>query len=841
MSNGSKRRIFPAALLLSLLSLGQVKAARADDAPILPPVPAGHPRVYVQPADVAAIQQKLTIQEFNDDYVYITSGGVSGGTPFGPCPYSVCFAFRALMDSANYESLCQTAIGLATEELGDATEYHTESLRKLNNPMHYGALVYDWCYSELNELQRQDFVFNFVRIAGLSPFGYPADPDDPEVQAVTGHGSESWLLTSQLPAGVAIFDENQQMYRTAATLFLSRFAEVRDFFYPSHMHHQGDSYITSRFQNDQLASWLFARMGAGDVLSTEQRYVPYQLIYNLRPDLQQVRMGDTWDSEGRSPDKKRLVMLTGSYYDDPYLLYMAENDVFRDYYYDRGIYDNSYFDRILRLLFKGTQTATSSIDGLPLTKYFGEPMCEMVARTGWSLGADESNDAVARMRIGQYFFGTHQRKDFGTWQIYYRGALAVSSGFYAHMGCNEPHFKNYYAQTIAQNGLLILDPDEQMMRDGEIVANDGGQHWVGPQGMTFARTLDQMLSEGFEMGHVTGREFGPDPVRPEYSYISGDITAAYSAAKASLVMRSMAALDTSDPTFPLILVIFDRVVSTEPGFRKTWLMHTIEEPAIDEETITVTRYDQEKGYNGKLVAECLLPHDSAISKIGGEGYRFWIPDPQGGGGTNWNQWGDDDPVEVDEIGSWRIEVSPTARTSQAEFLHVMTVMETGTEAPDAAELFESEELVGAGKHGRLVLFARSNAQLPRTSFDLHGDAPLNTLICGLQAGEWCITRNEVDERAISVDAEGTCLYFTAQPGSYYLRQSAECALPVLDGGIVPDAAEIEGDGSSFDAAETTASDSGCGCASSGSGSSSTFLLFMAVMAFVFLTLLKRRL
>ena len=52
----------------------------------------------------------------------------------------------------------------------------------------------------------------------------------------------------------------------AACFFFERFVPVRNFYYPGHAHHQGDSY-TSRFLHDQLASWLFRRMGAGDVLT----------------------------------------------------------------------------------------------------------------------------------------------------------------------------------------------------------------------------------------------------------------------------------------------------------------------------------------------------------------------------------------------------------------------------------------------------------------------------------------------------------------------------------------------------------------------------------------------
>ncbi|MBN2493959.1 MAG: hypothetical protein JXR96_05150 [Deltaproteobacteria bacterium] len=770
----TRRPAIPSWLLLGIPILCICVPCAAQDDWILPTVPPDHPRVYLRSSDVDAIREKIHLDGFREDYEMLTEGGSS----FGPCPYSVCYAFRALVEEKGTAPLCREAIRMALEDLGATGDDDYENLRKLGNPMHYGALVYDWCYAEMTEDDRQQFVSEFIRIAGLdcSPIGYPADPSDPDVHSVTGHGSESWLLTSQLPVGVAIFDEDPLMYTSAAAVFLTRFAEVRDYFYPAHMHHQGDSYITSRFQNDQLASWLFRRLGAGDVLSVEQQFVPYQLMYNLRPDLQQMRMGDTWDSGGRSPDKKRLVMLTGSYYRDPYLLYMADSGIFLDYFYDTGIHNNAYFDRILRLIFKPVEPETEPIDSLPLTAYFPAPMSEMVARSGWELGP-ESRDAVVRMRIGQTFFGTHQRKDFGTWQIYFRGALAISSGFYAHMGCNEPHFRNYYSQTIAQNGLLILDPDEQMMRDGVPVANDGGQHWVGPSGATFARNLDELLNDGFEMGIVTARQFGPDPISPEYSYLSGDITGAYSSDKAALVTRSMAALWTGDETRPLILVVYDRVVATEPGFRKTWLMHTIDEPIVEGKKITVARSDPKNGYDGKLVAECLLPQNAQIATIGGEGYRFWIADPlNANAGTNWDDWGEkDSPQPIDEIGDWRVEVSPAVEIRSDRFLHVMSVMEGGSVDRDRAELIQSDALIGAKKRGLLVMFGRGRSRLESASFDLLAESACEALICDLQAGRWCVDRDGQNAHAGRVTGDGSCLRFTALPGRYSLKRQASCS------------------------------------------------------------------
>jgi hypothetical protein len=75
-----------------------------------------------------------------------------------------------------------------------------------------------------------------------------------------------------------------------------------------------------------------------------------------------------------------------------------------------------------------TPNATD-IATLPTSRFFPDPMGEMVVRTGWDLNAT-STDTVVAMRIGGIFFGNHQRRDAGSFQIFYRSALAMSSGHY---------------------------------------------------------------------------------------------------------------------------------------------------------------------------------------------------------------------------------------------------------------------------------------------------------------------------------------------------------------------------------------------------------------------------
>ena len=712
------------------LEVGSLISALAGGVEI-PEVPSGHPRVYVRPSHLPEIRRKVETDEFKDAWEAIKKEAR------GSRGYSIlCKGFVYLITQDR--NMGRSAIELALEAIKKS-----DDARVFRTPMHHCACVYDWCYDLLTDDEKLGFIREFERIAASHGPGYPAQLRS---QAVVGHGTEGWLLTDQLPAGVAIYDETQKMYDAAAELFFKKFVEVRDFYYPGHSHHQGDSYF-GRFVYDQAASWLFRRMGAGDVLSREQQFVPYHLVYCLRPDGQQMRVGDTYDHSGKSGRKNIIMTMTGSYYNDPYLLTVLDMRYFHE----------SAGDRIFEILFREPGVPKRPLSELPKTKYFAEPIGKMLARTGWDMGI-ESRDAIAYMHIGEYFFGNHQRKDFGTFQLYYRGALAISSGIYQgdQGGYGSEHWLHYYHQTLSHNGLLIFDPSEKQFKRA---SNDGGQRYPN-EGRDHPRDLEELLSNDYKMGSVTAHEFGPDDISPEYSYIAGDITDAYTR-KVSKVTRSMVALNTGNESYPCAMVIFDRVASANPDFRKTWLLHTIQEPEIAERTITVVRDQNE--YGGKMVVENLLPEEASISKIGGPGKEFWVESV----GKNF-------PMGTDrygaEPGAWRVEVSPAIPAEADNFLHVLTVMDAGTSKSPTASMVSSKELVGATILDRSVLFGRSGELLDSARFDISGRGKLKVLVCDLKPGNWTFRRNgELMSEEISATVDGECVYFEGEPGGYEMR------------------------------------------------------------------------
>ena len=312
-----------------------------------------------------------------------------------------------------------------------------------------------------------------------------------------------------------------------------------------------------------------SRMGAGAIYDSAQQFVLYDFLYRRRPDGLVLPAGDVNPGIGGSYGLP--AMLAYSYYKDPYLAY--------EYYRNPKI-DNHCL--IFDILWRDTDIEPMSPETLPLTKYSGTPFGWMIARTGWG-----DNSVVAEMKINEHFVGNHQHLDGGSFQIYYNGPLAIDAGAYhgTSGGYNSPHNKNFFKRTIAHNSLLIYDPEEKFAcwnyggsDKTEFAANDGGQRMPGDRWDT-CRSFDSLLSDAYTTGKALAHGTSEDYIAPDYSYLKGDITQAYSD-KVKEVKRSFVFLNLKSENVPAAMIIFDKIVSAKPEFKKQWLLHSIEKPEI---------------------------------------------------------------------------------------------------------------------------------------------------------------------------------------------------------------------------------------------------------------------
>ncbi|MEO7766994.1 MAG: heparin/heparin-sulfate lyase HepB, partial [Ferruginibacter sp.] len=621
--------------------------------------------------------------------------------------------------------------------------------RDIGRIIHTNAIVYDWCYDLIEEPTKKLLILQMESLATKLEVIWPKLVQG----SIVGHGVEAQLSRDMLACGIATYDEKPAIYKLVAGRIMAEFVPARNFFYPAGYHHQGSAYGPGRFKSDLQFTLLFDRMGYPNIVNNSQGSVPYKWFYTRRPDGQLFRDGDDYNELFIRFGKYWPLSsdaLTASYYKDPVLMSetIKANLIGQDPLYDF-------------LLIDPTVPAVANTSQIPLTRYFKAPLGAMVARTGWG-DSINSNTVVAEMKIGVYNFVNHQHLDAGSFQIYYKGPLAINSGIY--QGTNGAyggeHFINYYQRTIAHNSMLVYDPAEKFTWHGRPIVNDGGQQF--PNGAEEPLNMDALLGNGYKTGEVLAHEAGPDSIQPDFSYMKGELAEAYGN-KVKSFRRSFVFLNLHNARVPAALIIFDRVQAFDKNFKKTWLLHSVEEPIIRDNSTTINRH--EKGYNGSLVNTTLLPlpGNLLLKKVGGKDSAFTV------NGINYPQ----QIVAADNSGDgavWRLEESPKESAYADNFLNVMQVMDygNGNDRSLSVGKEETENLVGATIGDRIIFFSKtSEISDKRIDLKVKGDGPKKILITDVANGDWLVTRTGDQKNSPGIiTSHNNLLYFNAIKGNY---------------------------------------------------------------------------
>ena len=309
---------------------------------------------------------------------------------------------------------------------------------------------------------------------------------------------------------------------------------------------------------------------------------------------------------------------------------------------------------------QGTPGASSSGKG---AMYF-DGTGEVIMRSG--TGADDTYALFVSGGRTSY----HKHFDNNHFTIYKKGYRALDTGTRPEPGW---HLSHYYARTVAHNCVTIRMPDERMPgywgggasteNKFEPIPNDGGQ----------SSTLGSVLKEM--------------RTTDDYVYLASDATKSYNSKKASLVVREFIYF------YPDLFVVFDRVTATDKNYPKTWLIHTINEPAMKSD-----REFSETSDGGKMICRTLYPANAMLTKIGGSGKDFWSD------GRNWplpkltpQEYGYNmnlPPVNHPQLGHWRMEVSPQTASKEDLFMHIIQVGDKNlSDLPDT-ETFETATQIG---------------------------------------------------------------------------------------------------------------------------------------------------
>ena len=246
-------------------------------------------------------------------------------------------------------------------------------------------------------------------------------------------------------------------------------------------------------------------------------------------------------------------------------------------------------------------------------------------------------------------FRSHKENDENHFVIYKGGFLALDSGTRTFDFTSKgremyyDHDSNYKGQAVAHNVVLIRMEGEKF-RGWRIDPKKVGNH------------------EG--MIHSTGGIVRAFETNPDFTYIAGDSTACYNPDKAKQVVRQFLMV------YPDVFVIYDTVKSVKADQKKTWLLHTQEEPVIKGDTFEVVQKE------GRLICRTLLPADASLEKIGGPGKEFWSDGKNHHPGdflkksiADAKKAGYDAPL----WGHWRMEIRDPKAVADETFLHVIQV------------------------------------------------------------------------------------------------------------------------------------------------------------------------
>jgi hypothetical protein len=340
--------------------------------------------------------------------------------------------------------------------------------------------------------------------------------------------------------------------------------------------------------------------------------------------------------------------------------------------------------------------------------------------------------------------------------------LAIDSGNY--VAFNSEHCLQYAKLSIAHNVITVTDPDEPVASRGAIeFPNDGGQRHAVAGLLTpvaysvpeFNRRLDD-----FDTGKIVAFQ-----TTPEFTYTCGDLTKAYTnrrsgtGHKASRAKRVREMLRSLVYLPPDHLVVFDQVESFDKGFKKRWLLHTINEPTLEGALTTVERAEtafrftawdrrlkyamtaeqdhpffkehsdckwyggyqpQLYRYDGIMFVRTLLPAQADIVKVGGPGKECRVNGKNRMDRKNRIVKDDPDrrPIRIashdgsGETGAWRLEVSPREAHEADRFLHVIQVgVKSRNPTPTASRILERrhgtglEIELGGGRKAELLFKA----------------------------------------------------------------------------------------------------------------------------------------
>ena len=412
--------------------------------------------------------------------------------------------------------------------------------------------------------------------------------------------------------------------------------------------------------------------------------------------MSRVRCGDITQEEGVDELDRYLLILIAREYKNREAQWLG--DKIRDY---MGYWGPSV---VKDVLLYGPDVLPRS-PSKPLSKHFKG--CGMV----FMLDSWKDDAIRANFRAIPHYIGGHNHLDQCSFSIFHKGGLALDSGIYDDYSSS--HRLNYYCRTIAHNTILVEDPNEDFSLYGVGYVADGGQAWKQPPRSYPYNIQDLTETDLFDLKGIVAYEDND-----LYTYSLGNGAPAYSAAKMSVFYRHFVWLKSLSGWNHPVVVVFDEVESKNSAFKKTYLLHTQNQPTVNGSLISAS------AEGGLLYQRTVFPASAKITLVGGSGKEYWVD------GRNYAPTRG--AKDGEEPGSWRLEVCPSTARTHDEFLHVLYATEAGAGAPPSVRAIDASSMKGFESQNVVMLFAVKLGSITSVSYSTGGGR--QNILFGLTAG-----------------------------------------------------------------------------------------------------------
>jgi len=529
-------------------------------------VPQGHPRLWVNKNSLASVKENLTVGENKERWEKVSNlalqptikpnyqGEVSFDEQLEKVIEAKAFYYLMTKDKKiGFDAIKLTKEYISHVSFGNILDI----TREIGRTIHITSEVYDWCYDLLSAEDKKHFITNLKRLSIDMEIGWP-----PFLQSVVnGHGAEAQVHRDLLSMAIAVYDEDPIPYQYCAYRIMEELIPMRKFEYQSARHNQGVNYGAYRINWDFHAAWLLKRMSGQEVFDPNLKNTADYWLYFRLPDGQMLRDGDhALRSKAGDYDYWQInptsFFMHYSYSQNPYLKHSFER------------MNASAVNSVLFLLLNDPTFKSQPIPtDYPLTKDFGPILGGMVNRTGWEDGAN-SNNVVAEIKGGGYFFSNHQHNDVGALQVYHRGFQVADLGQYKFYGT--PYDMNFTKRSISHSMMLALDSAEKI---GNIPTNDGGPRMF--------RRVPNSPREIIENPDYHNGKVLSSSGHNKFSYFSMDLTSAYSD-KLKSYQRNYIFINTGREDVPALIILKDQMETAAPNIKKYWQVNTLNKPVFEQ-------------------------------------------------------------------------------------------------------------------------------------------------------------------------------------------------------------------------------------------------------------------